>query len=485
MIKLLFIIYYDAKNYLSYIKELFEKYHIIITTYPLFKFAYDANDKIENYQDNLCEFIDKNDPDMIFWWFIDVPVNVFKNVRENNKNRYFIIYNSDDPYNLSKEIFDKCKNFDLILTTSMDSIIKYKKYSSVENIIYMPFGYDPNIYFPISNNEDYGREIIEYGCDISIYCYDFYLDKNKYYDQTVYLLDLLNNISTYAKNNKKIFRIYGGAIIKEYLPDNYGGDIEYFRINCLYNFSKINLCLHGTSSVGMALNHYVFPIMASGGLMMIDPIKDINKIIEDNSCIFLSPDNYIKQIDDILINYAKNPDYYNEMKINAINNSKKYSWDENIKKIMIEYGKKNFNPQQYSKLYNLNCDDLLSYWINVGINNYELCFNFRINENFNHEKYIIDNNITQDNREYAYFHWYTKSKNNKYIIQLNSGQKNIDVSKMGITIEQYFKISNILTNIRVNSGHHKLNYLVKLQKYCDNNPVIEINEILESYFSMV
>ena len=64
MKKIVIISFYELKEYLMYIKELLLDYHYDVIHYPLFQYAYDANDKLKDYKEHLSEFITKEKPDI-------------------------------------------------------------------------------------------------------------------------------------------------------------------------------------------------------------------------------------------------------------------------------------------------------------------------------------------------------------------------------------------------------------------------------------
>lgn len=478
MRKLLFIIFYEAKDYLLYIKEQFEKYQIEVITYPLFRYAYDANDKIPDYKEHLNKFINETNPDIVLWWFTDVSIDVFKYVIQLNKNRYFIIYNSDDPINLNKDIFDKCKLFNLIVTPCNGSIYKYKLFSSNKNILFGPFGFDPNLHFPINPDEfiNYDKELNRFSADISIYCHNLFMNKEYFPSQRIYFPDMITNLSTYAKNNNRVFKLYGPHTFKEYYPENYCGDVEYYNINMLHNFSKLNIVLHGDPSSSLAINQYVMSVLGSGGVLMIDNIKDIDKILTDGKdCLVLDDVNYIKQINYVLNNYNA----YSKIKTNAVNAAANYSWDEWVKKIYVKYCLDKIDTDFYADLYGLDKnEDLVDHWKNIGLGNGEICYRFDVPDNFNHEEYICKFKLEGKSKEYAYLHWFSNSKNDIYL-KRQSENTFFDPEAYNITIDNYYNICYLLQKLK--NHEQKNNALIELNQYCNNIPYVKINEIIDQY----
>lgn len=473
MKKILFIIYYEAIEYLLCIKEQLEKFLFEVITYPLFRYAYDSNDKINNYQEHLNQFINDNEPDIILWWFIDVPISVFKYIKESNKKIYFILHNFDDPVNLSNDIFEKCKLFDLVITPCKNSIYLYKLFSKSMNVIYQPIGFDQNYYFPIKNLTE--TQFDKYKCDIAIYCNNLFIDKDFYPNQYINTYDLIKNIVEYSKKNNKKFNIYGTHIIKEYFPENYFGNVSYCDINLIYNNSHIVLTTHADSETSV-INDTVMTILGTGSILFIDKIKDINNILTNNvNCIMMEKDNYVDQIDEVLNKYSS----YDFMKENAVNISFKYTWEIWTKQIFIQYSLAKFDNDFYSLLYGLDVQNLINYWTTTGINNMDICYNFNVPDFFDHQSYIETTNLISVSKEYTYMHWRRFSKNIKFIIKQKQKQ-NFDPENFGITIEQYYQICNVLNKIK--SGHNKTGDLFELFRVCNNIPYIKINDIIEQYY---
>jgi hypothetical protein len=73
-----------------------------------------------------------------------------------------------------------------------------------------------------------------------------------------------------------------------------------------------------------------------------------------------------------------------------------------------------FNKETYAELYELNKnDDLLNHWLNNGIKERQICYDFTVPDAFNAEDYIAKQNI-KNNNKFAYLHWIINSKDNLY-----------------------------------------------------------------------
>jgi len=89
MKKILIVSYYDLKEYLLNIKNLLQDFNYEVTYYPLFQYAYDTNDKIDNYKEHFNNHIEKHRIDIILWWFLDVPLDVFRFIKQKKSGSLF------------------------------------------------------------------------------------------------------------------------------------------------------------------------------------------------------------------------------------------------------------------------------------------------------------------------------------------------------------------------------------------------------------
>lgn len=470
--KIMIIGYYQLKDFFINIKECFEEYNYKVCSYPLFRYAYDSYDKISNYNEHLIKEIEVENPNIILWWFLDVPDDVFTQIKGKFPNIYYILYNNDETVNMSAELLKKAKIFDLIVSPTKENIIKYKVYSKVETILYNPAGFDPVFFYPFT-------DIIDYDCDISMYCNNLCLDIDYYNDQYINKIELIQNLVTYCKNNNKIFKLYGIYIIKEYFPEHYCGDITYIKFNEVYNKSRINICTHNFHNNSMYLNENVFSILGSGGLLLIDPVKDLSKILKNNEhCIYLDKCDYINQIDNILNNYEQ----YNEIKKEGYELSRNFTWKNWVSKIHIEYCKKKFDPNIYREIYDLETEDINELW-NIWIENKysQICYCINVPISFDYESYANNNYFINKSPIYCYVHWFLNSKNDIYITKKNNSV-DFDTQKSNILVEDFFEIGTVFNEIK--SYQYKDRGLDKLFKFTESRPYCDINNLLEKYLAM-
>lgn len=477
MKKIVIVSFYELKDYFLYIKELFEKYLFTVTNYPLFRYAYDANDKIENYKEHMNDFIKKENPDIILWWFIDVPVDVFKFIKHNNQNKIFILYNSDDPVNLTQELFNKAKIFDIVMSPCKETLYLYKLYANVKKVIFCPMGYDPTLFTPRCITS-YDSQDFE--CDISMITYNLYGD-DSFYDQMVNKLKMIEDIIKLSDIKGYKFKLYGTPILRELFPTHYHGEIPYYKLNFLFNSSKINIVTSPFKDKSLYVNEYVMPILGCGGLLMHDNVKDIDKILIDGvNCVLYDDSNYIDKIDNVLDNYCK----YKDVKIAGSKVAHNFTWNTWTEIIVKNIGKMTFDKKTYAELYDLDeNEDLYRHWVNAGIHDGHICYNFEVPETFDSDAYISKIKMENATNKKAYLHWLLYSKDNIYMKKSNDNKVNFNPKEYNIIMEDYFNVCTLFN--KVGNYHTRDEGLKELDKYCKQVPYIKVNELLNKYSEMV
>lgn len=323
--KILITSYYELKDSLLAAAKALEKLGNIVINYPLYQYAYDKHDKIDNYINHMEEFVLMNNPDVILWWFFNIPESFMERIY--NTKIINILFNWDEPYNWTcNNIKDKAKFFDIVFVCSEEKLDEYIKYGTKFAYLLYP-GYEPDLFFPCDNF---------YNCDISICCTNLYED---YPNQYINRKKLIDDIYTNQDKYNYIFHIYGPQKFELLYPKSYKGYAKYDDANMIYNCSRINLCTHVQQNAKKYLNERVINILGSGGLLLVDKTTEIESVLSDG-CIYLQKDNYIEQIVSILENYKK----YDIVKSKGYELSKQFTWDKwanFINNILYDYAKKN------------------------------------------------------------------------------------------------------------------------------------------------
>jgi hypothetical protein len=459
MRKVLIVSFYDLKAHFLHISNIMvDKFKFDVEHYPLYMYCYDKNSKIKDYQDNFSEYIKEIKPDIILWFFTDVPVKIFRRIRKENKNTFFVIFNFDDPLNLSKSMIDKCSYFDMICTPSMHNIKTYQKRSNVDVIEFIPFGY-----------EKLDKIDSEFNCDISFICDQIYDEKNfpSQIIPTKKLIKLLQDIS--ERNNLK-FNLYGREHLKILFPKNYCGDLSYLKCNEVITGSKINIQSHPFSRKKLSINNRVMTILGYGGLLLIDNCKDFKELF-GNSVEYYDNDNLEEKILEILNN---NNNTYDDFCIHD------YSWEKIIDKIFIQYNKDNFDLEFYGKIYGKTKNITFNDWLdkfNTGC--IEIPYYFDIPNNFNLEGYKEKFKLDNESDEYCYLHWFDKQD----MDYMKKENVNSDLSgeNMNIMTANLFELFSGFNKIFY--SRDLINGIKEIDKVARSNPRLKINECLDKYIN--
>lgn len=469
MRKVLIISFYELKDYLLHISNLFaDNYGYDVDYYPLFMYKYDKNSKIENYEEHFSKFCSNYNPDIILWWFTDVPIKVFKRIRNENKKTYFIIYNFDDPLNISKSYLDKCSYFDLILTPSKHNFDLYKLYSNCNTIKFCPFGFE-NIDYNIKSN---------YSCDISFICDQLY-DPKLGINAIIPRRELIKRLEKLSEKNNISFHLYGPEILKIFFPKHYKGDPDYLQLNEIYTNSKINIQSHPFSNKKLSINSKIMQIM-NYGVLLVDECNDFNFF--GDTVFFYNNENLEEKIMNIL-NYD-----LSDIKLKSKKFSEKYSWNNIIKNIFIEYNKFKFDEYYYKKNYNniniKNNNNKITFndWLSKFEKNIiEIPYKFEIPNNFNIDFYKEKFQLENYSNEYCFIHWNNNGKDINFM-KKNNNQSLISGEEFNTITPNLFyaytSFNQIFYKRNIDTG------LNELKIFSNSNPRVKINDILSNYINM-
>lgn len=315
MTKIVLISYYGLTDALLSATRSLEKNGHSVVDFPMFKYAHDINDKIPDYTNKFIAFVKEHNPDVILWWFFQIPTSDLKHIWKNTSDKTHLLFCWDDPYiwtDSTTDIRGKCKYFDIACITCDETPDEYVRHGTTKAYCVWP-GHDPEIFKPITS--------VEYDCDISICCTNLYSDMTMYKDQIIPRKKLIDMI---ALDRTIKFNIYGPEFLKTLYPNNYKHMVNYDQLPVIFNRSKINICTHVIGTKRKYINERVVLILASGGLLYVDGINGLGDIIDTtDECVVIDTENPIQQIHNILDNYEQ----YTPRKIKGHERSKTFTWD--------------------------------------------------------------------------------------------------------------------------------------------------------------
>lgn len=306
---ILLIVWFDSPRAQTIIaKNGFEKLGHKIDMYGLLD--HDKN------REKIVDKVNIFKPDIVLVWNRGMKENLYKLIRDKVKR--IILFNWDDPHSCTEK-----NNTDFI------SCMKYidKAYScclETKNIYLNNKCKEWQYLLPMYSEKFHYYDYDEkYKCDISFVCTNLYDD---FENQPMRRRELINLL---YKNEDIVFHLYAPPHIGKLYPRCYKGEISYEINRKVFSSSKINISTHCTNGE-CYVNERVITVLASGGLLLVDNVKGINKLFGDCCIIMDDLDNVIEQIRNILNNYDK----CENLKKKGLEVVKKYYVDEWCKTLL-------------------------------------------------------------------------------------------------------------------------------------------------------
>ncbi|VBB18594.1 hypothetical protein YASMINEVIRUS_1057 [Yasminevirus sp. GU-2018] len=423
MRKLLIVCFYELKDYLVSISDSFsKKYRWDVVAYPLYMYCFDKYSKIDNYADHMSEFFKKEKPDVVLWWFADVSTSLITRIRNENPDPFYIIYNYSDPMNISKMFLDRCHIFDHVLTVCQHTLPIYKMQAKNKYVDFFPFGFDPDVFYQRTTSKELATLDRKYESDVSFICDSMFMDQP---DQVIDRKKIIEQIYEYCKTNGLIFSVYGPDFLGHFAKDSYRGDVKYADIPAVATLSKINIVSHPDSRKKLGLcNPNLLPIMACGGVVLMDKINGAEMFFNENkkTVFMFDKDSLLSKMSDILNLYKNDTVLLNEIKQNAIKFSGQYNWGSFAEKIYLRYVQDRFDGEFYARVYNISADTkierLQKIWYQSHTKGeFQIPFKFTVPTNFDIENYRLKTSLKEDttSNEAVYIHWYVNGKDKDYI----------------------------------------------------------------------
>lgn len=297
MKKMCMMSYYGPNESLGLASNCIGKYGFVMYDFPLYKHIHEH---IPNYVDLIVNFIKENEIEYIFWWYINIPTNEFKYIKDITCVKY-AYFNWDEPHNWPYcDIINKMSYMDFAFVSCRETIKTYESHGCKAICLYPAF--DPLTNYAIENidMDDYRK----YNCDISFCCTNLYDDDIMYPNQYIKRKKLVDDIYNSRHEYGYTFYIYGPEKFAKMYPESYRGNAIYCDLNKIFNYSKINLCTHVLCDKDGYLNERIILIGGSGGLVLVDHVKGLEKTFVPNEhVVILDKNNYIEQISNLLSNY--------------------------------------------------------------------------------------------------------------------------------------------------------------------------------------
>lgn len=239
-------------------------------------------------------------PDIVLWWRAEnLSAEELGFVKSKIPGKH-IMYSWDDPHQweMHPEMPSKCKFLDAAFTCCEGSVFDYIKNGC--EAFYCPPGFDPEVHYP--------EESEEHKCDVSLVCtnlYDGPITRYPHLSRKKLMDNIIKNCPDFD------IRIYGFDDLKQHYPNHYKGWLPFEESRKVFYNSKINISTHIRPDGFMYINERVAQVMGSGGLLLVDKVNGIEKLIPDGCCVYMDTNDLPGQIRGILDNYENYGDIKN------------------------------------------------------------------------------------------------------------------------------------------------------------------------------
>ncbi len=223
----------------------------------------------------------------IIFWNWGGSYEYFKNCRNNiSRDIKFILYNWD-PWSHKHNDYHIFEFFDYVFTCcSYNTPTKFFKGRGWYQLL------------PGFSEKFHSIDIDDkYKCDVSMVVTNLY-DNGDFSNQYIPRRKIVDDIY----NSDLNFHLYGPIFLRDKYPRAYKGFISYDVNRKIFSSSTINISTHADCTMKEYLNERVITILGSGGLLLVDKVKDIDKILVDKQhCFYMEKDRgIVSQIKDIL-----------------------------------------------------------------------------------------------------------------------------------------------------------------------------------------
>ncbi len=479
MKKILIVSYYELKESLQCAADAFKQLGYDICNFPLFRYAYDQYDKVPNYLELFLEMIEKEQVDIILWWFFAVSVDDIRYIYDKTRHLYHILYNWDDPFCWnSVEFAKKCCNFNLVITSCHESDDRYYIGCNVGKVQYMLHPYSPAIY-------SCSTVSTTYECDISFCITNLYENVNIYPGQFINRKQIIDELYKLHNANEITFHLYGSNYLRDMYPQVYKGYVKHDELANVFRKSRINLSTHIVSSKSGYLNERCMLILASrGGILLTEK----NDVLTNQCCIFLEQ-KYISQIKNILLEMKNSSNKYNTIINNGYEFVKGYTWDNWANVIHQIVSKHYFNPTFYREIYQTESNKEWEHFIESGYQN--MYDKVKIPDAFNITKYRNDmQNKTEIKDEEVYWHWRRNGMSAEYLnkFMMTTIKKNSNImnkNDMKLIPQDQIKLFNIFKKISQHTPNetNKFKQLEKIKTIMKTSPNLDLNDYMQQYIT--
>jgi spore maturation protein CgeB len=271
-------------------------------------------------------FAEDDGPADVTLWIGSIPTpEIFSMVRKINCINVIALLTDPLEYHFNAEVLGEIlKDFHVVITNNHTSAANYRKLGC-QAVYALPLGYDPIYHYPPKDAEMSQESCNEYKCDVSFTIRKTYLSEQPY--KHTRRIDLAKRLI----DGGILVKIFGPASLKEIFPDNYVRDVPLHQTRLVYANSSINISTHSSMEHDGYLNTRCHEVLASGGLLMVDSVKGLERQLNDGiDCIVINSADPVAQIRELL----SNPLLQKRVRSRAVAKSHRYTWVVWVRKVV-------------------------------------------------------------------------------------------------------------------------------------------------------
>jgi hypothetical protein len=134
-------------------------------------------------------------------------------------------------------------------------------------------------------------------CDVSFVATQLYQDHEKYPNQFIDRKQMVIDL----EKSDLVFHLYGPPYLGEICPTSYKRHIPFEESRKVFCSAEVAISIHGDYTVEKGFNERVITVLASGGLLLVDPVYGMEEVLQNGiHCIYMDKRPIVDQIKDIL-----------------------------------------------------------------------------------------------------------------------------------------------------------------------------------------
>ena len=417
--KVLVITFYGLIEYFEDIGKSLSSHGISVIDFPLFKYHSDKHDSIRNAMSEFNQFISTSKPDAILWQCMLLEERQLSHMCRLHSNILHFYFTASDTHiwddtemnYRSKQVF-----MNRVFTTCEHALPRYNGRGRLVN--------------PCVNTKFFSPvEDARYTCDVVFVVGNL---RHGYSDSKTSRLKLLRALCSVTDLE---VHIYGPPCIETHFPRNYKGFANWNRLSMIFSNAKICLNTNASGEVNGAVGTRAFHILASGGLLVSDRSKEMDRILIPNTHYLELPGP--GDVVDFVKMTIRGIESFNHIRENGRRLcQEKFHWGNLADAIKEEIVKKRFDYIFYNHINELTPDtfeNAWKHWCSNGKYRNALTFEPTIDPEFDWEGYIRENKINAeryDSELKAWVHYLEIGKRAGMFLVYIEGRKRRKITKV-------------------------------------------------------